>query len=294
MIGFASMPFLMAQQVDAGARENTSASVAGAQVNDSTNANAHVGGGSGNSNVNGSADVHGAASADMRPVTGELEGKLDSKSARPGDPVVLKTSQKIKTADGTEIPRGSRLVGHVTEVQAHAKGQAESHVGLAFDRVEMKGGQSLALHSMIESVEPNPSATAAASLESEDAFSAPAGGGGMSAGATGGARGGGGVLGGTARAAGGVGSDLGATAGGAVRTTGNLGADASGDLGRGVGGVGGAVSGGGSLTARSTGIPGVMLRGEATGSASGMLSASNKNIHLDSGTQMVVGVAVAR
>jgi hypothetical protein len=61
-----------------------------------------------------------------------------------------------------------------------------------------------------------------------------------------------------------------------------------------VGGVGGAVSGEGSLAARSTGIPGVMLRGEASGSASGMLSASNKNIHLDSGTQMVVGVAVAR
>ncbi len=37
-----------------------------------------------------------------------------------------------------------------------------------------------------------------------------------------------------------------------------------------------------------------MLHGEATGSASGMLSATNKNIHLDSGTQMVVGIAAAR
>jgi hypothetical protein len=37
-----------------------------------------------------------------------------------------------------------------------------------------------------------------------------------------------------------------------------------------------------------------MLNGEAAGSASGMLSAANKNIHLDSGTQMVLGVAAAR
>ena len=298
MVGFSSLPLLMAQQVDARAQQNTSASAAGAQVNDSTNANAHVNAGSGNAGVNGNADAHAAGSADMRPVTGELEGKLDSKSARPGDPVVLKTSQKIKTADGMEIPKGSRLVGHVTEVQAHEKGQAESRVGLAFDRVEMKGGQSMAVHSMIESVEPNPSATAAGSMESEDAFSEPSGpvaGGGMSAGAMGGARGGGGgVLGGAAGGAGRVGSDLGSTAGGAVRATGNMGADATGDVGRGVGGVGGAAYGGGSLAARSTGLPGVMLHGEATGSASGMLSASNKNIHLDSGTQMVVGIAAAR
>ncbi len=298
IVGFSSIPLLMAQQVDARAQQNASASAAGAKVNDSANANAHASTGLGNAEVNGNADAHAAGTANMRPVTGELESKLDSKSARPGDPVVLKTSQKIKTADGLEIPKGSRLVGHVTEVQARAKGQSESRMGLAFDRVEMKDGQSLAVHSMIESVEPNPSAIAAASMANEDAFSAPMGGGGMSAGAAGGARGaGGGLLAGASGSAGGadrVGSDLGATAGGALRTTGNLGADATGDLAHGAAGVGGAVSGGGSLVARSTGIPGVMLQGEAAGSASGMLSATNKNIHLDSGTQMVVGITAAR
>lgn len=45
---------------------------------------------------------------------------------------------------------------------------------------------------------------------------------------------------------------------------------------------------------RSTGIPGVMLHGDAAGTTSGMLSAANQNIHLDSGTQMVVGIAAAR
>jgi hypothetical protein len=37
-----------------------------------------------------------------------------------------------------------------------------------------------------------------------------------------------------------------------------------------------------------------MLNGDASGSASGMLSAENKNVHLESGTQMVLGIAAAR
>jgi hypothetical protein len=36
-----------------------------------------------------------------------------------------------------------------------------------------------------------------------------------------------------------------------------------------------------------------MLGSDASGAASGMLSASNKNVHLDNGTQMVLGVSSA-
>lgn len=312
-IAFAGFPLMMAQQVDARAQQNAAASAAGTQVNDSVNASANANASRGHAQVNGAADSSaavngdranasasgsGEGTAEMRPVTGDLEGKLDSKNAKPGDPVVLKTTQKMKTADGTEIPKGSRLVGHVTEVQAHEKGHAESHMGLEFDRAELKGGQSMAIHSMIQTVQPNPSAMAAASMGNEDALSTPMGGGAVVAGGggmAGGHAGGGGLLGGTAggvaNATGRVGSDLGSTAGGAVRTTGNLGSDASANLAHGVGAT---ANGAGSLGARATGMPGVMLRGDATGSASGMLSATNKNIHLDSGTQIVLGVAASR
>jgi len=50
----------------------------------------------------------------------------------------------------------------------------------------------------------------------------------------------------------------------------------------------------GSLAAHTTGVRGVMLSGDATGATSGTLSAANKNIHLDSGTQMVLGVAAEK
>jgi len=235
-----------------------------------------------------------AGSSDMRQVSGELEGKLDSKTAKAGDEVVLKTTQKFKTAEGVMVPKGSRLVGHVTEVQAHSRQQAESHMGLEFDRVELRGGQSMAIHSMIESVSPSAGAVAGASMADEEALDAPMGGGAVASGAASGGRIGGGLVGGAAggaaMATSRVGSGVGSTAGSAVRATSGVGGDATG-LGRGVSGT---ANGAGFVGARATGIQGVMLNGEAAGAASGTLSAANRNIHLDSGTQMVLGIAATR
>ena len=311
VVTFASVPLMMAQQVNATAEQNASASAGSAHVDGSANANTssnaghEVMNGAAESSMNasgGRADAsaysEGAASAELRPVKGELEGRLDSKTAKPGDKVIVKTSEKMRTADGTEIPKGSRLVGHVTEVQAHEKGHAESHMGLEFDRADLRGGQSMAIHSMIESVQPSASAVAAGTMDNEEAFATPVGGGGgsMGGGAIGGGRvGGGGLLGGTAggaaAATGSLGSNLGSTAGSAMRATGDVSGGAAANLGH---GVSGAAGGAAALGAHATGIQGVMLNGEAVGSASGMLSAANKNIHLDSGTQMVLGVAAAR
>jgi hypothetical protein len=41
-------------------------------------------------------------------VSGELKNKLDAKTARVGETVVLKIDQKVTTVDGTVIPKGSR------------------------------------------------------------------------------------------------------------------------------------------------------------------------------------------
>ena len=267
----------------------------------------------------------------MRPVNGELQGKLDAKSAKPGDQVIVKTMEKTTTADGTEIPKGSRLVGHVTQVQAHEKGQAESQMGIAFDHAELKGGRSIPIHSMIQSVNPPASAMMASSMGAGDSMDGGMGGGsmGMAGGGMGGggravASGGGGLVGGGGmaggRAAGGggglvggggggglvggtvsnvssagghVGSDVGSTAGGALGATGHMAGNATGTVGGAGGNLSGAPGTTGALAAHATGVPGVMLRGDATGSASGMLSATNKNVHLDSGTQMVLGIAAA-
>lgn len=327
LAGFAGLP-LLAQEVNASAQQSASGSAAGTHINQSADANAHAGVNRGHAEANGSASGsasgearHGhayaegngsaAGAAQMRPVNGELQSKLDSKTARVGEPVVLKTTQKMKTADGVVIPRGSRLMGHVTEVQAHSRGHEASSLGIAFDRAELKNGQSFAIQSVIESVGPSAAALEAASMQNEDGFAGPtgggmaAGGGAMAGGGAGVGRVGGGLLGGGAgavggasSAVGGVGSGITSNAGGAlnaggdaVGATGNLAGNASGNLGRGLNGSAGAV---GSLGAHATAIPGVMLSSSAAGGASGTLSAARQNVHLDSGTQMVVGLAAAK
>jgi hypothetical protein len=42
----------------------------------------------------------------MSPVNGELVSKLESKTAKIGDSVVLQTNAPVKTADGIEILKG--------------------------------------------------------------------------------------------------------------------------------------------------------------------------------------------
>src|SRR5262245_55960243 len=83
-----------------------------------------------------------APAVEMSPVSGELMSKLDSKTAKTGDSVVVQTKAPVKTADGTEIPKGSKLVGHVMASRASVGGE-NSQVALQFDHVELKGGQSV-------------------------------------------------------------------------------------------------------------------------------------------------------
>jgi hypothetical protein len=100
----------------------------------------------------GFGDLAASHAWEMSVVTGELEGKLDSKTAKVGDRVVLKTAEKVQTSDGTVIPRGSRLVGHVTEVQAYDLEIGFARIAVAFDHAELKNGQSIAVYTLIRGV----------------------------------------------------------------------------------------------------------------------------------------------
>ena len=245
---------------------------------------------------------------EMSSISGRLESRLDSKSAQVGDRVVLRTTEKAQTSDGTVIPAGSRLVGHVTAVQALDKQHAASQIGIAFDRVERKGGESVAVYTMIRGVTQPAYAAASGGMYGDVPMGADIGGG--RTGAGGGVRGGG--------LAGG-GSALGA-AGGVTQAAGGLTGDAMNGAEETASPVGGRTSGGMNSTANSavelaghgdpnvntgahalaaaratphpTGIPGVMLAGGST--ASGVFSATGRNIELESGTQMQLGIVANR
>jgi hypothetical protein len=66
----------------------------------------------------------------------QLESTLDTRKAKAGDQVVLKTSEAIKSRGKTVVKKGALLVGRVTDVQRRTGDSSESRVGLAFDHLQ--------------------------------------------------------------------------------------------------------------------------------------------------------------
>jgi len=235
-------------------------------------------------------------------VTAELEGKLDSKTAKVGDRVVLKTTEKVQTPDGTVIPRGSRLVGHVTEVQAYDIEIGPARIAIAFDHAELKNGQSIAVYTLIRGVSPSASSMAASTMKDDAMMGMPVPLGGMVNGGRMGpeqdgvyVRGAGATGGSDNRADGTADRTSDAAASGSGRADPNLGSTAS-TATQGSGGLDADTGAHGVAAARArprpTRIPGVMLAGNS--SSSGVLLALVRNIQFDSGTQIQLGVVADR
>lgn len=86
-----------------------------------------------------------------------LPKALSSKSLKEGDQVMAKTAVTMKFPNGLEVPKGSDIVGHVTQSKARSKGDSESSLGIMFDKIEVPG-KTLDMKGVIQAVGPNPSA----------------------------------------------------------------------------------------------------------------------------------------
>src|SRR5688572_11008458 len=61
-------------------------------------------------------------------ITAELQKSLDVDKTRVGDEVVLKTKSSIRQNGHVAVPKGSTLIGRVTEVQKRTKENALSRI----------------------------------------------------------------------------------------------------------------------------------------------------------------------
>jgi len=114
------------------------------------------------------ADTKASASVPPRTtVQAELIKAVDAKKAKPGDEVVAKVTQEVKANDKLVLPKGSKLVGKVTQAQGRAKGQGESELGLTFDSVVLKDGTQLPLSFTIQAVANSSGAMAQAALDAQ-------------------------------------------------------------------------------------------------------------------------------
>ncbi len=111
-------------------------------------------------------DAGAAAPGSQSSATGAMRGtiqvalakSLDSKKLKVGDTVEAQVPSEVRTTAGMTIPRGSKVTGHVTEVKARSKGDAESTLGIVFDKITLGRGEDKTINGVIQAVAPNPSA----------------------------------------------------------------------------------------------------------------------------------------
>lgn len=83
----------------------------------------------------------------------ELNSSLDSKKAKVGDRVEAHTTLDLRSTDGrTVIPKGTKLIGHLTEAAARSKGDSESMLAIQFDKAIPKNGGEIPLRVEIRAI----------------------------------------------------------------------------------------------------------------------------------------------
>jgi hypothetical protein len=72
----------------------------------------------------------------------ELTKTVDAKKAKTGDEVVARVMQDLKTSSGEVlVAKDTKMIGHVTEAQAHTKEQKQSELGITFDKAVTKSSE---------------------------------------------------------------------------------------------------------------------------------------------------------
>jgi len=271
----------------------------GAQAGAQSSSQASVQAGQTQAQTSGNASAATSASAQNGQANGSLAGgtafnaalssPIDSKKCKPGDAVNAHSTEAVKSEGKTVIPKGSKLVGHVTQASARAKGESESSLGIVFDKAILKNGQEVPLNVAIQAIAAAQTSVAAGGGDI-DTF----GGAGASA-AGSGAAGGRGALGGVTSAAGGAvgtvtntAANVGGVAGGTVNSAANAGGSIAGASKGALGGLNAA----GQLTSNSQGVfgmNGLNLNAAASNATQGsVITSAGKNVHLDSGTRMLL------
>lgn len=190
----------------------------------------------------------------------ELGKSVDAKKAKPGDLVEAKLMQDVKSDGQVVLHRGARLVGHLTEAQARSKEKPESRLGIVFEKAVGKG-EEFAFTAVVIALAPPRDGPTNIAGDSNSLSSGPA---------------------------------MGGQPFGAGHAVGGPSASAAPAVGAATRGLGGS----GTLTAESRGaigLPGVALKPSVVDGVQGTtVVSSDRNVKLESGTQMVLLVSGER
>jgi hypothetical protein len=84
----------------------------------------------------------------MVNVTAQLQKTIDAKKNKAGDAVLAKVSDGGNLSDGTTVPSGSVLVGHINSVTPSEK-KGDSTLVFTFDKVAIKNGKEVPIKAVV-------------------------------------------------------------------------------------------------------------------------------------------------
>jgi hypothetical protein len=88
-----------------------------------------------------------------------LANDVDSKKLKAGDTVEAFLSGSITLPSGGTVARNTKIVGHVTQATSRGKGEADSTLGIVFDKIVRAPGEETPIKGVIQAVAPNPNSS---------------------------------------------------------------------------------------------------------------------------------------
>ena len=84
----------------------------------------------------------------MVNVTAQLEKTIDAKKSKAGDVVNAKITAQATLSNGTDVPVGSALIGHIDSITP-SEGKSDSTLVLTFDKLAIKSGKEIPVKAVI-------------------------------------------------------------------------------------------------------------------------------------------------
>lgn len=88
--------------------------------------------------------------------TVELTKALDSKKVKVGDAVEAKLTGGVTLPTGTQVVRGTKVIGHVTAATARSNSGSDSTLGIVFDKIVLGPGEEKPITAVVQAAAPNP------------------------------------------------------------------------------------------------------------------------------------------
>ncbi len=82
----------------------------------------------------------------------ELSKSLDARKTKANDRVEARTASDMLAHGRIVVPRNTKIVGHVTEAKAHSKDSPDSKLGVTFDRMLLKDGREVPLQLAVQAI----------------------------------------------------------------------------------------------------------------------------------------------